>query len=540
MTAQATHWKRFEHPVAFWLGTLACTVGVAMHLPMYYSTRGMHYVMAGMHPDAEMLAGMALIAIGLPSALYGLVPRRSGEVGKLAAGIRIQSLDDARLRWRHVAMLLALSIAILIDVMKPAALSFAAPGMTREYGLKAAINPHGGLPAALLPLCGIGGTVIGSWLWGALADRIGRRSSIIYAGLLFVATSICGAMPNFTWNLTMCFFMGIGAGGMLPIAFTLIAETVPARHRGWLMVLIGGGVADVGYVLTSWLAGGLTPEYSWRILWLIGLPTGLLFIALNRWIPESPRFLIATGQQAEAERIMSHFGATVIDEPAPAPTRAGRPGFLQGLFGRPLVGRSVAVIVLAAGTGLVTYGFQLWIPTNLEHLGFTSVNSDYVVRNATLLGLPLSVVLTACYGLWSSKRTILIACGALALSLIGFIATGNSVAHNHMLLTALLIVPLSGTALVAALTMVYASETYPTVVRSRGTGLIAAATKAGGVAIIAMAVAATSTPSITTTAIAGVVPFVLGTVVFTQTGRETRNRRLEEMSAALELSRTGK
>lgn len=53
-------------------------------------------------------------------------------------------------------------------------------------------------------------------------------------------------MPGFAWNLVMCFLMGIGAGGMLPITFALIAETVPARHRGWLMVLIGGGVARVG------------------------------------------------------------------------------------------------------------------------------------------------------------------------------------------------------------------------------------------------------------------------------------------------------
>ena len=40
----------------------------------------------------------------------------------------------------------------------------------------------------------------------------------------------------------------------------------------------------------------------------------------------------------------------------------------------------------------MTYGFQLWIPTNLQHLGFTAVNSDYIVRNAALIGLPLTVV----------------------------------------------------------------------------------------------------------------------------------------------------
>ena len=46
------------------------------------------------------------------------------------------------------------------------------------------------------------------------------------------------------------------------------------------------------YVLTSWIAAALVPIFSWRILWLIGWPTGVLFIGLNRWIPESPRFLL--------------------------------------------------------------------------------------------------------------------------------------------------------------------------------------------------------------------------------------------------------
>lgn len=522
-------WKRFEHPVAFWSGAAAATAGVAMHIPMYYSARTMGYRMAGMHPDGEMLVGMALIIIGLAAALYGLVPGNSGRIKDKAAHIRVRALDDARLRPQHVAMLVVISVAIVIDVMKPAALSFVAPGMAREYGLKAATNPHGHIPVALLPLTGITGTVLGSWLWGWLADRIGRRSSILYAGLLFVTTSICGAMPTFNWNLAMCFFMGIGAGGMLPITFALMAETIPARHRCWLMMLIGGSVASVGYVLTSWLAGALTPHYSWRILWLIGLPTGVLFIALNHWIPESPRFLLAAGRRDEAEKIMRHFGAAVVHEEEPlAAEDRGRDSYRQ-LFGKPFTWPSAAIVILAVGAGLITYGFQLWIPTNLEHLGFTTVNSDYIVRNAALIGLPLSVITTVLYGFWSSKKTIVASFALLALALAGFVAAGNSLAHNHVLLTALLVVPLSGTSLVAAVTIVYASEIYPTRIRSRGTGLAAGATKAGGVLIIAMVVAAT-TPSITLTALIGVIPLLIGIVTFTWVGYETRSRRLEEIS----------
>src|SRR6185437_16554576 len=99
-------------------------------------------------------------------------------------------------------------------------------------------------------------------------------------------------------------------GGMLPICYALLAETIPARHRGWLMILIGADIAGA-YILTSWLATALVPTYSWRILWLIGLPTGVVFVLLNRWIPESPRFLLTQGRDAEARAVMERYGASV-------------------------------------------------------------------------------------------------------------------------------------------------------------------------------------------------------------------------------------
>src|SRR5579863_5410816 len=101
-----TQWKRFEHPVAFWFGAAACITGVVLHIPMYYSARGMGYRMAGMRPDAEMLAGMALIGIGLIAALYGLLPRKARQIRDNAVRIRVAALDDAPLRWQHVTMLL--------------------------------------------------------------------------------------------------------------------------------------------------------------------------------------------------------------------------------------------------------------------------------------------------------------------------------------------------------------------------------------------------------------------------------------------------
>jgi putative MFS transporter len=522
------------HPVAFWAGALASTIGVILHLPMYISARDMGYHMHGMAPDGTMITGMVLIVVGLALSFYGVVPRYSGTISRNARQIRVRALDDAPIRGPHVALILAMALAVTIDVMKPTSLAFVAPGMAAEYGLRSPANPHGHIPVSWLPLVGITGTVLGSFIWGWLGDRIGRRASIVMAGMLFVTTSICGTMPGFSWNLLMCLLMGISAGGMLPVAFTLLAETIPSKHRGWLMVLIGGDIAGA-YVITSWLAGWLTPTYSWRILWLIGLPTGLLFIALNKWIPESPRFLLASGRQAEADRVMARYGA-VAEEIAPEEGELSREidrGDTFLLFRRPLFGPTVAIAVLGIGVGLMTYGFQLWVPTNLQQLGYSAVNSDYVVRNAALIGLPLTVLTAWMYGVWGSRRTIVTVSAVTGLTLLGLVFTGDQLAHDKTLLSLLLVVPLSGVSSVVAVVVSYAAEIYPTLVRSRATGFAAGMTKAGGVLILALTVAAATVPSLATTALLGSVPLLLAAVAFLWIGPETKSRRLEDITEQL-------
>lgn len=520
----------FHHPAAFWAGTAAVAAGVVLHLPMYVGARDMGYQLAGMAVDVPMKLGMGLILGGLAATLYGLFPRVSG-LPAHAARIRVRALDDAKLSRAHAGLLLVLAGAVTIDVMKPVTLSFVVPGMAREYGLKSALNPGGTVPVAYLPLFGIVGTVVGSFLWGWLGDRIGRRASILLAGVLFVATAICGSMPDYRWNFFMCFVMGLGVGGMLPITFALMAETVPSRHRGWLMVLVGGDVAGA-YIITSWLSAELTPTYGWRILWLLGLPTGLLLILLNRWIPESPRFLIQNGRETEARAVMERYGAGLAETGhSELEVEEGvRSGWKQLVAG-PFQGLSGVVTLFGLGVGLVTFGFQLWIPSNLQRLGFDEVTSSTILRDSALLGFPATFLIAALYGFWSSKRTMIVLALLTAASLLGFVALGDRVAEDRTRLDLLLILPITGISSILAVLVAYASETFPTRIRSRGTGLAAGASKAGGVVIIALVVAGAAPPSIATTALIGAVPLALGAIAMAVFGVETHRRRLEDITA---------
>lgn len=496
---------------------------------MYFKAAERGYELVGKPMDLPMKIGMPVIVVGFLATIYSLLPRA---VESRASTLRVRAMDDVSLNWTHLQLILVMVAAITIDVMKPTTLSFVLPGFAREYGLQSPVNPGGTIPASLLPLAGITGTVLGSFIWGWMGDRIGRRDAILLAGVSFAATAVCGAMPTWQMNVFMCFVMGLGAGGMLPIIFTLISETIPARHRGWVMVLIGGDVA-AAYIITSWLSSALVPLFSWRILWLIGLPTGLLLVVFSRWIPESPRYLLAKGRSDEARAVMERYGAEIVEEgegsaldvEADVDDRYGQ------LFRPPYLSLTTAAVLVALGIGLVTFGFQLWIPSNLQSLGFSEGQASRVLRDSALIGFPLNFLVATLYGFWSSKKTIVGLVGLTTASMLGFVIAGDSVAARPYLLYTLLLMPIWGISSVTAVLSAYAAEVYPTRIRSRGSGLIAGVTKAGGVLVIGLVTLSVTPPSIAGTALVGAVPMALATGAVAVFGIETCNRTLEDITA---------
>ncbi|HUR22976.1 MAG TPA: MFS transporter [Acidimicrobiales bacterium] len=522
----------YEHPLAFWLGTAAVTVGTLMQLPMFFDAKDMGYHLRGMGFHPAMTVGMTLIAVGVALVMYSLFPARTSV--RPVSRVQVRALDDARITRTHVGLILIMAVAITIDVMKPTTLAFVAPGAAAEYGLRSTLNPHAsGWPIALYPLSGILGTVVGAFIWGWLGDRIGRRASILIAAVMFIASSPCGVMPEYWMNLITCFFMGLGVGGMLPIIFSLVSETMPSRHRSWIIVLIGGDVAGA-YIIMSWLAStiGAPDRYGWRMLWLVGIPLSLPLLFLNRWIPESPRFLLQQGRDAEARAVLRRYGAEVVEAPAEvAPEAEITHGHYGQLFKSPFTGLTLVLVSLALGIGMVQYGFQQWIPSNLQKLGYNEVNASKLLRDSAIIGFPLNFPIAFLYGFWSSRKTIIIMAALTSAALIGFVLAGSRVADNSALLHVLLVVPIWGISSLTAVTAAYASEIYPTSIRGRGTGLAAAGTKLGGVLILAAVAAAVAAPSISVTALLGAVPILAAIALMVIFGVETRKRALETITA---------
>ena len=497
---------------------------------MFVHASHMGYRMAGMAMDFYMLVGMVLIPLGVLLAAYGLMPRLPGTRLQAApTRLAFHMADDAALNRQHALLVLVLVVALAVDVMKPATLGFVMPGVAAEYGISKQA-------AGWLALVALSGTTVGSLLWGRLADRLGRRAAILLSALMFMGTAICGAMPSFEWNLVMCFLMGASAGGLLPITFTLLAEMIPTRHRGWLLVVMGGVGTSAGYLLAAGSAALLEPQYGWRVLWLLGLPTGALIIVLDRYIPESPRFLANAGLDAEARAVLVKYSG-VLDQEPPAAARADSPpsqqtaGMLSLLRGAH-ASITWGLLVCGLAWGLVNFGFLLWLPSNLMAMGMDGGSASALLASSAffaLLGIP---VVTWLYQRWSSIKALVLFSALTALSLLLFVVLGVGNFQSPLAIkvaTALLLLSSSG---VIAMLIPYAAEIYPVHLRATGTGVVAASSKLGGI-LGAIGGVLGAFESLPLSAICIALPMVCSAALLLWNGIDTRHRNLEAIQQEL-------
>lgn len=500
----------------FWIAVVAISAGVVLHLPMLAEAHRMGNHLAGMEADAPMIAGMALILLGVPAAVYGGLPARKS-AHYPDSGTAYEAPDSTRLNWWHGAVLLVLTLGLVIDVMKPATLGFVLPGMSREYGFSIAT-------AALLPLAALTGTAAGSILWGWMADAYGRRVSILLSTILFVSTSICGAMPDFWLNLLMCFLMGASAGGMLPVVYTLLAEIMPPRHRSWVLVLIGGVGMVGGYLAASASAHAFEPSFGWRFLWLQGFPTGLLLLALARIIPESPRFLAEQGRNHELKLLERRFGIVARPRPPREHDRSS-PVIRQGKL-------TSALVIAALAWSFVNFGLLLWLPTELAQRGYSTGLAGGIIASSALLALPTIVIAAILYSRWSSKWTLVATIVATLAGLGGAMLPPEMLSRPPILIgvIALLIVGTNG---VIAVLLPYTAENYPLGSRGRATGVVAGASKVGGVAVQGFALLG-FLPVLGTAALLLVPPMALSALLIGWAGPETRGRSLRELEQEAE------
>jgi sugar porter (SP) family MFS transporter len=151
------------------------------------------------------------------------------------------------------------------------------------------------------------GVMIGALVGGTIADRIGRRKTLIWGAILFIAGSIVAPLsPNVYVLFVARALLGIAVGFTSVTAPVYVSELAPPQSRGMLIGLyqfaltLGIALADlVGY----WFAG---PQ-GWRLMFAFGLLPAILFLFMVLTVPESPRWLFAQNRVAEAETVLRSY-----------------------------------------------------------------------------------------------------------------------------------------------------------------------------------------------------------------------------------------
>jgi MFS transporter, SP family, sugar:H+ symporter len=161
------------------------------------------------------------------------------------------------------------------------------------------------------------GCALGAWGGGRLADRWGRTRVMVLGAIVFLVSSVLAAFAFSAWDLALWRFLaGVGIGIASVIAPAYIAEIAPAAMRGrlgslqQLAITVGIFVALLSDQLLATAAGGAAKELwfgveAWRWMFLVCAIPAVVYGVLALRMPESPRYLAARGDDADARRVLA-------------------------------------------------------------------------------------------------------------------------------------------------------------------------------------------------------------------------------------------
>jgi MFS family permease len=160
------------------------------------------------------------------------------------------------------------------------------------------------------------GEVVGALVFGRLSDALGRRNLFIFTLGVYLAGN---ALTALTWGsgtgaifflyLTR-FIAGMGIGGEYAAINSAIDEMIPAEYRGRVDIAVNGtywGGAIVGTLASLFFLNVVDVSLGWRLGFLVGPVIGIAIWGLRRHLPESPRWLIMHGREAEAEAAIARI-----------------------------------------------------------------------------------------------------------------------------------------------------------------------------------------------------------------------------------------
>ena len=334
----------------------------------------------------------------------------------------------------------------MFDAMDVGMLSFIIAALSKEWNLSPEQMGWIGSVNSI-------GMAVGAFAFGLLADRAGRKNVFIITLLLFsIGSGLSALSTSLTLFLVLRFFIGMGLGGELPVASTLVSESVPAGKRGRIVVLLESFWA-VGWLIAALISYFIIPNYGWQTALIISAIPALYTVYLRMGLPDSPRF-------AELQ-------------PKDRPSLLGS---ITALFAKEHVRQTTVLWILWFCVVFSYYGMFLWLPSVMVIKGFSLIKSFQYVMIMTLAQLP--GYFTAAWFIEKFGRKFVLVVYLIGTAISAYLF-GTAVSTALLMISGILLSFFNLGAWGAL--YAYTPEQYPTKVRGSGAGVAAAIGRIGGV-----------------------------------------------------------
>jgi AAHS family 4-hydroxybenzoate transporter-like MFS transporter len=368
------------------------------------------------------------------------------------------------------------ALAVVIDGVDSQLLGIAIPSIAKDWSVAS---------AAFAPVLasGFAGMMVGGAIAGIVGDRLGRRFALIASVLFFGLATIGASMAHSLVVLgVLRFFVGIGLQGASPNAAALVSEYVPLRHRAFAITATIVCI-PLGATVAGLIAIPVLPALGWRALFAIG---GLLSIAISiallRFLPESPRFLVRRPHQwPELIRILGRMGqplepgARFVDSVEAGTPRAP----LRAIFNTP--GDTVALWSAFFFCLLAVYSGFNWIPSMLTRAGLSRTVASTGITAYNLGGVVGALTGGLAIARFGSKSSMLTMCGGAMLGALAM--RSMTFGANSPTVPIIVLLAVIGAFINATQVTMYAlaAHVYPSAVRATGVGTATSVGRLGAI-----------------------------------------------------------
>jgi benzoate transport len=380
-------------------------------------------------------------------------------------------LESGRMSAVQIAAI-AITIGLnALDGFDVLAISFAAPGISREWGIDRAALGF----VLSMELIGMG---LGSIGLGGVADRIGRRRTLLGCLTVMTCGMLLSARAGGLAGLSLSrVFTGLGIGGMLATTNAVAAEFSNRHHRSLSVSLMAIGY-PIGAVIGGSIAALLLRQGNWRVVFEFGALMTAAFFPLVWWfVPESIAWLCQrrpADALARVNRTLARMHLATIAA-LPVAAAAAQERSLADIF-RPRLLRVTVPVTLAYFLHITTFYFILkWAPKIVVDMGFSPASAAGVLVWANVGGATGGAVLGLLSLRFAQQRLTI---AALIMSTLMLAVFGRGQANLADLSIACAAAGFFTNAAVVGLYGILA-QVFPTYVRATGTGFAIGTGRAG-------------------------------------------------------------